>query len=131
MLKGLLRVHLLALEHKLGGEIPSNHPIIAWLVTYVSDVASKYLAGADGRTAFEKCRGKAAGRPIVEIGERVLAQELLADPSARGNMEERFVEGVVIGIVEESDELVVSTARGLILARNVKRREPGSQWRAA
>ena len=58
----------------------------------------------------------------------MLAQELLADPGARSSLEARFEEGIIIGIVEESDEMVVSTNRGLILARNIKRRDPGSQW---
>ena len=32
LLKGLLRVHLLALERKFDGNIPSQHPCMTWLV---------------------------------------------------------------------------------------------------
>ena len=52
--KGLLRVHLLALERTLGHRVPSKHPILAWLVEHVADTATKYLKGADGRTAYER-----------------------------------------------------------------------------
>ena len=46
-------------------------------------------------------------------------------------MEQRFEEGIIVGIIEHSDEYIVSTGRGLITTRNLKRREPGSQWCAA
>ena len=100
-----------------------------WLCEWAGTMHRRYrISERDGRTAFHRCRGKSANRPIVEFGERVLAQELLADPSARRNMEPRFEEGIVIGLLEESDELVISTGKGLILSSSVKRRDPGSQW---
>ena len=48
--KGTLPVHLLALERKLNGNIPSQHPVTTWLVECVADIVTKYLQGADGRT---------------------------------------------------------------------------------
>ena len=56
--KGVPRVHLLALERNIGeGKIPSTHPIIAWLVEYVADVVSKYLSGADDKSAYQLLYG--------------------------------------------------------------------------
>ena len=43
-------------------------------------------------------------------------------------MTERFEEGVLISIVEETDEVIVTTARGPIKARNIKRRDVTQQW---
>jgi len=51
--KGLFRVHLLALDRKLGTQIPIDHPIVAWLVEFVGDVLTKYLVGLDGKTGYE------------------------------------------------------------------------------
>ena len=59
LFKGLLRVHLAALERKAEVMFPSEHPVTAWLVEHVSDVLSKYLLGADGHTAS----GCSASRP--------------------------------------------------------------------
>ena len=58
ILKGMLRVHILALERKLGHHIPSKHPLVTWLVEHVADVITKYLRGSDGRTAYEPFFGK-------------------------------------------------------------------------
>ena len=54
----MLRVHLLALERKLKGHIPSQHPVMTWLVECVADIVTKYMQGADGRTGYERLFGK-------------------------------------------------------------------------
>ena len=60
LFKGMLRVHLSALERKLGGaKIPSSHPVIAWLVEHVADVTTKYLQGGETeKHAIKDCLGK-------------------------------------------------------------------------
>ena len=49
-LQGLLRVHILALERKLGHRVHSKHTHVAWLVEHVADIITKNqkeLKGAD------------------------------------------------------------------------------------
>ena len=62
MLKGLIRVHVLALERKLGARFPADHPSLAWIVEAVADMATKHLRGHDGRTGYERLFGKAPPR---------------------------------------------------------------------
>jgi hypothetical protein len=71
LFKGLLRVHLAALEKKVEVTFPSEHPVTAWLVEHASDVLSKYLVGSDGHTAYERLFGKQAREEALEFGERV------------------------------------------------------------
>ena len=105
--ENMTRTYKLALEGRIGRQIPDEAPIMEWLCEWAGTMHRRYrISERDGRTAFHRCRGKSANRPIVEFGERVLAQELLADPSARRNMEPRFEDGIVIGLLEESDELL-------------------------
>ena len=71
--KGILRVHLLSLEKKLGGvKIPIKHPIIAWLVEYCADICSKYLTGADGKSAYMRLYGKRTNEAELEFGEQIM-----------------------------------------------------------
>ena len=72
MLKGLIRVHVLALERKLGVRFPADHPILAWIVEAVADMATKHLRGHDGRTGYEHLFGKAPREEGLELGEMVL-----------------------------------------------------------
>ena len=62
LLKGLVRVHVLSLERKLGVRFPADHPVLAWVVEAVSDLATKHLKGSDGRTGYERLFGKAPPR---------------------------------------------------------------------
>ncbi len=41
IVKGLLRVHLAALERKIGAKFPAGHAVLTWLVEHVTDVISK------------------------------------------------------------------------------------------
>ncbi len=64
IVKGLLRVHLAALEHKIGGKFPSGHPVLTWLVEHVTDIISKYMVGLDGKTGYERLFGRPLPSPI-------------------------------------------------------------------
>ena len=71
LFKGMLRVHLGALEHKLGGRIPSDHPVFAWLVGHIGDVITKHLQGRDGKTGYERLYGKPIREQALVFGEQV------------------------------------------------------------
>ena len=62
--KGVLRVHLLALESKIGGGLPSDHPVTTWLIQYVADNINKHLVGADGMTPYERLHHGKIGEPM-------------------------------------------------------------------
>ncbi len=64
IVKGMLRVHLAALEKKISARFPSGHPVLTWLVEHVTDIISKYMVGVDGKTGYERL----FGRPVREDG---------------------------------------------------------------
>jgi hypothetical protein len=68
-LKGMLRVHLAALERNVNAKFPSNHPALTWLVEHVADVISKYMVGVDGKTAYERLYGRPVREEGLEFGE--------------------------------------------------------------
>jgi hypothetical protein len=67
--KGVLRVHLLALERKIGATFPAGHPVLTWLVEHVSDVINKYMVGLDGKTGYERLFGRPVREEGLEFGE--------------------------------------------------------------
>ena len=66
-----VRVVKNALEERMKCEVPSRHPILAFLVEHAGKLMSRYEVGRDGRTAYELHAGKPYRRQIVEFGERV------------------------------------------------------------
>ena len=77
LFKGLLRVHLQALERKIDGYIPSSHPVMTWLVEHVSDVITKYLQSSDGKTGCQRLFGKQVHEEGIEFGEKVMFLSLI------------------------------------------------------
>ena len=69
IVKGLLRVHLAALERKIGAKFPSRHPVLTWLVEHVTDLISKYAVGLDGKTGYERLFGRPVREEGLEFGE--------------------------------------------------------------
>ena len=41
---------------------------MCWMVEHAADVLSKYEVSADGRTAYERMKGKACHQELVEFG---------------------------------------------------------------
>jgi hypothetical protein len=69
IVKGLLRVHLMALEAKIGARFPSGHAVLTWLVEHVTDVISKHMVGVDGKTGYERLFGRPSREEGLEFGE--------------------------------------------------------------
>ena len=96
LVKGLVRVHVLALERKIGARLPAEHPALAWITEAVSDIATKHLRGQDGRTGYERTFGKPPREESLELGEVVLWRK----PKQTGMntlLEARWEEGVWLG----------------------------------
>jgi hypothetical protein len=83
LFKGVIRVHLLALERKTEACFPSLHRVIPWLIQHVPNVISKYLTGSDGRTSYERLFGK-------HLHEACLSSESLSC-GARGAQQMRML----------------------------------------
>ena len=66
-----VRVMKSALEERMKCEVPSRHPVLAFLVEQAGRLMSRYQVGRDGRTAFELHASEPYRRQLVEFGERV------------------------------------------------------------
>ena len=58
LVKGSIRTLQLCLERRLGFRIPVTHPIVSWLVSHAADVRCFRVRGIDGKTPFQKVRGR-------------------------------------------------------------------------
>lgn len=130
--KGLLRVHLLSLERKLGGHITCTHPVFAWLTEFVGDAITKYLVGKDGKTPYERLYGKGVNEEGLEFGE-----SLWWRPPRGGDynvlLEPRWREGVWLGRKWGSPVHFVWDAQDskVHAVRAVQRRPRNERWQRA
>ena len=52
-------------------EVPSKHAVIPWMVEYAAYLLNRFEVGHDGKTAYERMKGKTAKCLGLEFGEGV------------------------------------------------------------
>jgi hypothetical protein len=117
-IQGQIRTMKIALESRIGKTIESTWNILPWMVTQAAALLSRIQKGADGRTAYERWKGKKYTRQMIEFGEEILARTA-EKPSDK--MEARWKNAVFLGMTERSSEYIVGSPDGCIKVRDAKR----------
>ena len=111
-LEGMVRTIKLALECKIRTKIPADHPVLTWMVEHSGLLLRRYRVCEDGRTAFEKMRGRRVNRSMAAFGEQIFYRLLRPHGARASAMGERFLEGTFIGVIDATDEVIVATPEG-------------------
>jgi hypothetical protein len=106
-----IRVLKLAIEDRLGLNVPAMHCIVAFLAEYAAYLLNRLEVGKDGKTAFEKSRGKAASVLGMEFGEKLMYKVKHTDKNAK--IEARWDKGILVGMRVRSGEFWVATVLGI------------------
>ena len=59
------------LEDRWKMKIPSKHAVMPWMVEYAGHLINRFEVGKDGKTSYERCKGKRAKTLGVVFGEAV------------------------------------------------------------
>ena len=107
-----MRTLKIALEHRYKRVINEDSHVLPWLVKHAAMTINIARKGEDGRTAYERRKGKRFVKEIPEFGGGIW----YLMPEARGisKLGTRWKDGIFLGIREESNELIVSTNEGVI-----------------
>ena len=55
----------------MGERISSDHDLVPWLIEYAAVLLNRGHVGADGKTPYERLKGKRANLPGLQFGERI------------------------------------------------------------
>ena len=131
-IKGMLRTLTLCLEEQIGARIPVGHPLLTWLVRHAAWCRTSRIRGSDGRTAYEKARGRAFKTPMVGFAEhcryKVRAQEKRDD-----GLPWRWYTGIFVGIDLQTGQYIfydTSEKGGIRHARTLMRLLDPQKWSA-
>ena len=118
--QGQIRTIKLNLEANYNTKIKEDHPAIPWLVAHAGSIITRYKIGEDGKTAYQRWKGRRYARAIAEFGECVIYCKL----GSKGidKFDERWEEGIWLGSRDESDEILIGTNEGVVKARSVRRK---------
>ena len=70
-----VRVLISQIESGVGGKISKDAVILQWAVNWAAKLISNYQVGEDGKTAFERMKGRKCRSPLAQFGEKVLYME--------------------------------------------------------
>ena len=62
------------MEARLGLKIEEDHPVMEWIIAHAAYLIAKFSVGHDGMTPHERLTGRKLTRPMIELGEVVLAK---------------------------------------------------------
>jgi len=102
-------------------ELRGDHMMIPWLVRHSAATVDRFQIGSDGKTSYERRKGKKFNKELVEPGECVWY--LMAKSKGQTDMESRWRTGVWLGIRSESNEVIIGTSEGVVKARSIRRNE--------
>jgi len=125
LVKEMIRVYLLALEAKIDGTIPTQHPLMCWIAEHAGDMITKHMVGKDGKTGYERLLGKPCRDEGVEFGECIWFKRRkgrLAD------LEARWQEGVWLGKRWGTIDHLVWTGEAVVEARAIQRKPEPERW---
>ena len=128
LVKEMVRVHMISLESRIQGEIPTFHPIMTWIVPHAANCITKYLVGHDGKTAYQRLWGKTAQEEILEIGERIFWRKR---KSAMKDLDSRYHPGIWLGRVWGSSTHIVWDGQKAIEVYGIQRVPKDERWSRA
>ncbi len=116
----MARVLRSALEERWKVKIPPEHAIWTWLVEYGTWLLNRLEVGKDGRTAYERSKGKKARLLGYEFGEGVLWKGAKAKGDRRKL--ELLEDGIFLGMQATTGEMIVGTKEGVHRTRSLKKK---------
>ena len=131
-IEGQFRTLRSALETIIGEKMEAGHPIVEWMVSHAGDTLNRYHIGSDGRTSYQRWKGKAFKKVVPELGERI--QYLRSDSLKEVRRDKgysRWGEGHFLGVRNETGELLIGSEGGVVSARDFHRiADPSRRWNA-
>ena len=131
--QGLLRSIKLGFEKHIGGPLPESHPVFSWMVEWVAWILTSRTRGSDGRTAFQRVRGRPFGKRLLEIMELCLYKLPVKGPErdAVGKLGARWRRGIFLGFNRMTSEYLLWDEGNVIKARAIQRIKKPLRWPVA
>ena len=125
--QGQIRVMRSAVETRLGVHLDVEHVVWPWLAEYAAYLLCRAEVGHDGKTAYERAKGKLGKIPGMEFLERVLwKRKPVGGPL--GKLSLLWREGVFLGVKGSTGEYIVGDERGVWRTRTIQRKPVEERW---
>ena len=106
------------LVEEAGKTVEFVRVLIQWMIRWAAMMVSRYMVGKDGRTSYERRRGRACRAPVATFGENVWYKQIRLD-----KIESEWHEGLWLGQSRSTNETTVETAEGVVRAYAARRQD--------
>ncbi len=124
----MIRTIKTELEFNLKRKLGSQEAILAWLIEHAGVLISRHKVGDDGKTAYERIKGKRPSNQILQFGEKVRFMPGRTNKGHANKLEPRFKYGIYLGVHPTSSEAYIATENGAMKARTVRRLIRDNRW---
>ena len=109
------------IEDGVDDVIPLDSDIIPWMVRWAVICYSRYAVGKDGRTSFERLRGRTCRAVVIPMGEKVWYKQRGDGGYPENRAETQWSSGVSLGPAPSNSETLVGTTEGVVRAYTIQR----------
>ena len=109
-------------------KVESIDVIMQWLVRWAAMMYSRYKTGADGKTAYQRQKGKPCRMEVVPYGETVMFKKVKHTGQRKNILDTDCEEGLWLGHTRTSTEVLIGTAEGVVRAWAVRRTVAEERW---
>ena len=124
--EGQMRALLLALERRLKKRIDVWERIVQFMLEYSAYLINRLEIGKDGKTVYERTKGKKATVLGIEFGEKLL-YKLKAD-GKMAKIRDRWEYAIFVGVRRRSGEVWLAADGKIFSARSVQRIPVEDRW---
>ena len=128
-LAGMVRTLKDSIEVKTGEKIGKRSAMLAWIVEHAGNMITRYRVGKDGKTAYQRLKGKAPSNTTSPLGEKVLYLPLKS-AGKQNKLAPKFKYGVMVGVHPRTSEALCANSNGTFRTRTVKRLPEEERWDA-
>ena len=101
---------------------------MAWLVEHASVLWNRYALSADGKTSYERLRGKRPRMRGLDPGEKVYWRSSTSAIHRTNKFESVWTDGVYLGHRTLSGESIVGNKDGVFKSRTIRRVPTEDRW---
>ena len=132
-----VRALKIALEYKIKEKLTEADAIVQWMIEHATFLINRFSVGQDGMAPYERLTGRKWNRPLVEMGELVLAKMALRRrqqgrvKKQKHKLAHRSVAAIWVGQIARTGEHIVVKKDGKAVRCRTVRRVPMEQrWSA-
>ena len=110
-----------------GVKIDATHSIWPWIAEHAGFFLTRFEVGRDGKTAYERLKGKSAKVRGMAFAEGILWKRKRAG-GPLGKLTCMWEDGIYLGVKATTAEVIMGHRNGVWLTRTVRRKPAKERW---